>query len=580
MRKFESLLLRSLLTLLLLFATVFLPGTAVTAAPITVTILATADIHGHVVGWNYLTATPADTGLAKVSTLVARERAINSRVLLIDDGDFLQGTALDSLYSKVSDNWRLHPMVATFNAMHYDAVVLGNHEFNFGLAFLQKAIMFADFPVLSANTLDSQTHTVWQPIQPYCIKEVPVDGETAPIRVGIIGVTTKTIPNWEDAGNYAGLQFADQVATVKQVISEIKSKVDVIIVASHSGVEIDGQEALPGENQVAAIAQACPEVSLIIAGHKHFRLDNATPVKDAQGDVTYDKSIVHSIPVLEPASWGLFLGKADLTLDKQDGHWQVTSVTTANLPTAGIPDDPAIVAVVQPYHEATIKYLNTKIGTTTALFTATNGTLHDTSLISFINRVQRYYGKAQLAVNSVLNSEASIEPGEIHLRHIAAIYPHESYLYTIEINGAQLRQYLEHATAYYQQFRPGDIAIGRNNNDMADYDYDMIQGVNYVIDITRPIGQRIKRLIYQGRAVVDTDIFSLAINNYRFNGGGGYMAAIGVDQDHPAKVLFDSKKAYGDAGQIPNLISQYIQNKGTISPGVDNNWSIAITPVE
>ena len=581
MRKFESVLFRSMLALIFLFTSAwFLPGIGLTAAPITVTILTTADTHGHVVGWDYLTATPAQNGLAKVSTLVAMERAQNSRILLIDDGDFLQGTAMDALYSNVRENWRLHPMMATFNAMHYDAIVLGNHEFNFGLPLLQKVILTADCPVLSANTLDSETHTIWHPIQPYFIKEFPVDGESVPIRVGIIGVTTKTIPNWEDAGNYAGLEFADQVETVKQVIREIKSKVDVIIVASHSGVEIDGEEALPGENQVAAIAQACPEVALIIAGHKHYRLDNATPVKNAHGFVVYDRSIVHGIPVLEPACWGLFLGKADLTIAKENGHWQVTAVTTTNLPTDGIQDDPAIVAAVRPYHEATVQYLNTKIGTAAAAFTATNGTLQDTSLINLINTVQHHYGKAQLAANSVLNPAARIEPGEIRLQHIAAIYPYESYLYTIEISGAQLRQYLEHAAAYYQQFRPGDTAISRNNNGMADYNYDMIQGVNYVIDITRPIGQRIRHLVYQGRSVVDADNFSLSINNYRFNGGGGYMAAIGVDQDHPAKILFDSKRVYGDGGQIRNLISQYIQSKGTISPCVHNNWSVSITPVE
>ncbi|WP_158618841.1 bifunctional metallophosphatase/5'-nucleotidase [Methylomusa anaerophila] len=566
--------------LLLVAATLILPAAAVTASPVTVTILATSDTHGHIVGWDYFTAAPAETGLAKVSTLVARERAKNSRTLLIDDGDFLQGTPLTTVYSSVIKDWRLHPVIAAFNAMHYDAIILGNHEFNFGLAFLQKAITAAECPVLSANTLDNQTQKVWQPIQPYLIREIPAPDKLAPIRVGIIGVTTQTIPHWENGENYAGLQFADQVATVRQIINEIKNRVDVIIVASHSGVEIDGQEALPGENQVAAIAKACPEVALIIAGHNHYLLDNATPVKDNRGNTVYDKSIVHGIPVLEPACWGLFLGKADLTLVEKNGHWQVTAVATANLPTEGIPEDPAVTTVARLYHDATLQYLNTKIGTATAAFTMTNGTLQDTSLINLINTVQRHYGKAQLSATPPYNPAARIDPGEIRLQHVAAICPYESYLYTIEISGTQLRQYLEHAAAYYRQFRPSDTAIGLNNNGTPDYNFDIIQGIDYVIDITRPAGQRIRHLTYRGRSVKNTDTFSLAINGYRLNGGGGYMAAIGVDQDHPAKILFDSQKSYGEAGQIRNLISQYIQDKGTISPHIENNWSIATAPVK
>ncbi|BBB91227.1 MAG TPA: 5'-nucleotidase C-terminal domain-containing protein [Methylomusa anaerophila] len=542
-----------------------------------ISVLATSDIHGHIIDWNYLIPKTDDVGLAKIYTLVKRERQANPYTILVDAGDMLQGTPLTTYYAK-STNWKVHPMVQMYNFMGYDALTLGNHEFNYGTQYLAKAIAGANFPVLSANTYDIKTGKIWPAVKPYTIKQVEanVDNKKVKIKIAIIGVTTKAIPNWENEQNYAGLEFRDQVETVKAIVEKIKDKVDAIVVVSHSGVEIEGQESIPGENQVAAIAQACPEISLIVSGHKHQVLDNNTVIKDANKQVLYGHSAINGVAIVSPGRWGNYLAKADLTFTKFGNRYWFTNATTSNIPTVGVAPDRELSNIAWPYHDATLQYLNSTIGKAAETFNSDKATVQDTAMIDLVNDVQRYYTKADLSAAAMFNPKAVIKAGPVKLQDISSLYLYENFLYAVKINGAQLKQYLEHAARYYKQFKPGDIAVGTNGQDgsISDYNYDMIQGVKYTIDISQPIGSRIKNLTYKDTPVKENDVFSLALNDYRFNGGGGYMAAMGFDKGHMPEVTFDSQKAFGDEGQVRELLIRYVKEKGTINPVVDNNWSI------
>ncbi|WP_346355673.1 bifunctional metallophosphatase/5'-nucleotidase [Azotosporobacter soli] len=542
------------------------------AADDKIKLLVTSDLHGNLVGWDYFTAKAAELGLAKISTLVKEERLANPNCLLIDNGDILQGTPLDTYYSSVDKSWQVHPMFQAFNAMHYDAVVLGNHEFNYGRAFLEKVIAGSACPLLSANTLDAKTGRCWSRLKPYIIKQFTVAGR--PLRVGLIGLTTSAVPNWENPANFSGLAFEDQIAAARRYVAEIKDKTDLIILSSHSGVEISGEESFSNENQIAALAAACPEVSLIIAGHKHQTLDNDNPVRDANRNVVYDRSLIKNKPVLEPNCWGKFLGTAEFGVVWQDGRWQISSIQTANRPTKDVVEDEEILQLAKPYHDATVAYLNTTIAKASGDFDAVNGTLQDTALVSLINRIQRQVGHAQLSAAATFNPEARITRGDIRLQNIYALYIYENYLYTIQISGAQLRRYLEHAATFYKQVQPGDSAISTNNHGMRDYNYDMIQGVDYTFDLSLPEGERLQALTFNGAPVSDSDTFTLALNNYRYNGGGGYMAALGFDATHRPTVLFDSQKNFGDQGQLRNLIINYIKEQQTLAPVIYDNWHL------
>ena len=524
------------------------------------TVYSTSDIHGSVIGWNYFTAKEADLGLAKVSTIInegRRNKGADDDILVIDGGDILQGTPLDTYMVQHPNEWKAgqHPMFAAFNKIGYDAIELGNHEFNFGLDYLRKAIG-KNKNVLGANVIDDKTGKTWNGVRPYLMKTVKIDGEK--VKVGIIGTDTPAIPNFEDPSHFAGVHFVDQVPVIKQCIKELKAQgADIIIGVTHSGVPRGDRNS--AENQVVSIAEACPELSLLICAHNHVVIDNQSGVKGPDGTV-YKDAVINGVPVVESGKDGKFVGESKLTLKKVDGKWKVEKVSTKAVSTKGVKDDPAIVAQVKPWHEKTLKNLQTVIGQASDVFSGAESNHQDSAIVDLVNEVQRHYAGTQLSASASFNTSQNIDKGPITLQEMSGLYIYENYLYGIEINGAELRKYMEHAASFY--------------GTTPDYNYDMIQGVDYTIDMTKPVGSRITKLQYKGKDVKDTDTFTMAINDYRMNGGSGYMAAMGYTNGKKPKVIFDSMRKYGDDGQMRALMIRYVQEKGTITPTCDHNWNV------
>ena len=524
------------------------------------TVYSTSDIHGSVIGWNYFTAKEADLGLAKVSTIInegRRNKGADDDILVIDCGDILQGTPLDTYMVQHPNEWKAgqHPMFAAFNKIGYDAIELGNHEFNFGLDYLRKAIG-KNKNVLGANVIDDKTGKTWNGVRPYLMKTVKIDGEK--VKVGIIGTDTPAIPNFEDPSHLAGVHFTDQVPVIKQCIKELKAQgADIIIGVTHSGVPRGDRNS--AENQVVSIAEACPELSLLICAHNHVVIDNQSGVKGPDGTV-YKDAVINGVPVVESGKDGKFVGESKLTLKKVDGKWKVEKVSTKAVSTKCVKDDPAIVAQVKPWHEKTLKNLQTVIGQASDVFSGAESNHQDSAIVDLVNEVQRHYAGTQLSASASFNTSQNIDKGPITLQEMSGLYIYENYLYGIEINGAELRKYMEHAASFY--------------GTTPDYNYDMIQGVDYTIDMTKPVGSRITKLQYKGKDVKDTDTFTMAINDYRMNGGSGYMAAMGYTNGKKPKVIFDSMRKYGDDGQMRALMIRYVQEKGTITPTCDHNWNV------
>lgn len=524
------------------------------------TVFSTSDVHGSVVGWNYFTAKPADVGLAKISTIINEARAQKGKddaILCIDGGDILQGTPLDTYMVQHPSEWKAgqHPMFAAFNKIGYDAIELGNHEFNFGLDYLKKAIG-KNKNVLGANVIDDKTGKTWSAVRPYLIKTVKIDGEK--VKVGIVGTDTPAIPNFEDPSHFAGLHFESQVPVMQKYVKELKEKgADIIIGVTHSGVPRGDRNA--SENQVIAIAEACPDLDLLICAHNHVVIDNKSGITGPDGTV-YPDSVVNGVPVVESGKDGKFVGKSNLTLHKVDGKWKVEKVTTQAISVKGVADDPAIVEQVKPWHEKTLHHLQTVIGQASDEFSGAESNHQDSAIVDLVNEVQRHYAGTQLSASAAFNTSQNIDKGAITLQEMSGLYIYENYLYGIRINGAELRKYMEHAASFY--------------GTTPDYNYDMIQGVDYTIDLNQPVGHRITKLQYQGRDVKDTDTFTMAINDYRMNGGSGYMAAMGYTDGRKPEVVFDSMRKYGDDGQMRALMIQYVKDKGTITPTCDHNWSV------
>jgi len=472
-------------------------------------------------------------------------------------------------------------------------------------------------PVLSANTRSVMTNTPWQYVKPYTIKKIDVSSATGiagdVIRIGIIGTVTPAIPNFEAPQNYNGVKFTVQEDAINANIALLRQQnVDAIVVLSHSGIP-SASTPYP-ENGIVAIANKCPGINLIVSGHTHVRTaQNMTSFASSNIDnsvtpsMTYADGIINGVRTMAPYRWGTYLAEGLLSFAKVNGKWQVQNVTTALLSANNVADDAAMVSLAQPWDSATKSYLNTPVGTATAAYYGANGDKMYTPLVDLVNRVQMYYGQADVSAAASFSATALIPQGTVTLQHVSSVYIYENYMFTIQITGKQLKQYLELTACYFDQVAPGTAVDGLQNvanlknattatTKWPSYNYDMVTGVNYHINISKPVGSRIQNLTYTktGATVNDGDVIKFALNNYRYTGGGplaaasafpqanglsGFMAVMGLDslgRKGLAKpiVLWDSQRTLGDGGQVRSLMASYIQTKGTISPVTASNWTL------
>ncbi|MGE5629629.1 MAG: bifunctional metallophosphatase/5'-nucleotidase, partial [Caulobacteraceae bacterium] len=482
---------------------------------VTVTILGTSDLHANIATFDYYTQKEAQQGIAKVYSVVKDVRAKNPNTILIDDGDTIQGTPfaqyyLDNFNSKTAAKIE-HPMMKIMNMMKYDSWTLGNHEFNYGLPLLEKVMGDAKFPVLSANIYKADGTNF---VKPYTIKEV--NG----IKVGILGFTTTGVTTW-DKNNVKDLQFKDIVEEGKKWVKVLKEteKADAIIVAAHSGIE--RKDDVLHEDQVKALAAACPEITAIVSGHAHTDVAGQTE---------------NGVLIVQPKKWGQKVSEIDLTFEKVDGKWTVAKKESKNIDVKDYQPAQEVLDLVKADTDAVNTQVNTVIGKSTEEFSGIDQQIKDTALVDLIQNVQMYYGKADVSIAASFNDSSRIPKGDVKVSDINALYVYENWLNVTQMTGKQLRDYIEFSAKYFNQMKPGDEVITFDPN-IPGYNYDMVQGVNYQLDLTQPAGKRVINLTYKGQPVTDTQIFRVALNNYRFGGGGGHMAAIGLTQP---KNLYDS----------------------------------------
>ncbi len=529
-----------------------------------ITVLATSDLHGNIFPWDYNSAKAANQGLAKISTYVNQVRTENPNVVLVDNGDTVQGTPLSYYYDKI-DTKSEYPMATVMGAMGYDTWTLGNHEYNYGLDVLNR--IMADMKkenirVLSGNTYQADGTNF---VEPYSIKTFQTsEGE---VKVGIIGLTTKTIPAWEDKAHYAGLQFNDLVSEAKKWVPKAKEAgADIVVVTMHSGEE-SASDTIP-ENQVKAVATDVDGIDAIVAGHMHKVI----------GQDSFTNPSGKTVIVTEPGRWGQHVSQIDFMLSKDAvGHWVLEKASKTVPMDDSITADPEILKLAQPYQDATLAYVATKIGTATGDFLGDGQTVKETALMDLINKVQKHYAQTDLSIAAPLSPTAKILKGDITIQDLMGVYVYENFLYGIKMSGKQLKDWMEWSARYYQQVSASTASITKDKVlNVPDYNLDQLYGATYTVDLTQPAGQRIKNLKVNGTPVQDSDVFTVAINNYRFNGGGGFMKAAGISNP---EVTFDSAKAYGDDGQVRNLMIKYIQEVSSITPTVANNWALSTTSV-
>ena len=423
-------------------------------------------------------------------------------------------------------------MMLAMNALGYDAMVVGNHEYNFGLKNLDRARADANFPWLSANTV--LTGRDGKPFAPYLVKTV------GGVKVAVIGITTPGIPAWEKPENYARYRFEPGPAAVEKTMAELNAlppdrRPDLILVAAHAGLDRDrktavtGASGIPGENPTYEIAMNVPGIDAIVFGHSHQELAQLR--------------LSNGVLLTQPRNWGMSLAEIDFELDsKPGGGWIVAGKSSHLIPvTTQTAPDEELMRIGRPYHEMTESYLNTVVAQSAEALNGKLGRVEDSALVDDIQMVQLHYAQADVSFASLFNTRVTVPKGPVTVRQIAALYLYENELYAIEGDGRMVKEALENAARYFLSCA-GATCSRRPliNSHVIGFNYDMAQGVNYEIDLTQPEGQRIRDLTWKGKPLAPDQKLRIAINNYRYGGAAGYSMfkgaqdSLAIVRGHPA----------------------------------------------
>nr|WP_282548869.1 5'-nucleotidase C-terminal domain-containing protein [Streptomyces rochei] len=536
------------------------------------TVLGTTDLHGHVFNWDYFKdAEYTDSagnaqGLSRVSTLVKQVREEKGRhnTLLLDAGDTIQGTPLTYYYAKVdpitAEGGPVHPMAQAMNAIGYDAVALGNHEFNYGIETLRKFEEQCDFPLLGANAVDAKTLKPAFP--PYFMKTFRVKG-APPVKVAVLGLTNPGIAIWDKAYVQGKLAFPGLEEQAAKWVPKLRSMgADVVVVSAHSGssgTSSYGDQLPYVENAAAEVARLVPGIDAILVGHAHQEIAELKVVNEKTG-----KTVVLSEPLCYAERLTLF----DFEMVVERGRWHVESVKASLRDSSTVEDDPEITRLLADEHAQVVAYVNQVVGTATETLTTVEARYKDVPIVDLITKVQEdvvtralagteFASLPVLAQASPFSRTSQIPAGEVTIRDLSSLYVYDNTLVAKLMTGAQLRAYLEYSAEYYVRTAAGapvDVEKLTNANGRPDYNYDYVSGLTYEIDIAQAPGSRIKNLAHGGVPLADDARFVLAVNNYRANGGGAFP--------HVAS----ARELWSESTEIRTRIAEWVTEKGVLDP--------------
>lgn len=517
-----------------------------------VVILATSDMHGNIWGYSYEDDTEtANNGMARLYTYIQKVRETEPVVFLIDAGDDIQGTIMtDDIANKNPD--KEHPVIAAMNYMGYDSMTLGNHEFNWGIPNMLKILGQADFPVLGENVLDQDGN--------YVSGDGWIILERGGVRLAVIGVCTPEIPIWDgDKEGITDTIFVPANEAVKKAIAEIGDQADIILVSAHMGQYAEFDED-GGADSGQKIIEDNPEVDILQVSHMHITVDNK----------------VNGIPIVGVRNSGREIARIDVDLD-EDKNIKSISTEIVDMENYEPSEEIREIPVVKELHEQAVNFVEgigedgkemEPLGSTTAKFQPENeidglpeGRLQDTAVIDLILNVMLLNSDADVASAALYNDSSDLPKGLIYYENIFNIYKYDNTLYTVDVTGRELKNYMEWSADCYNQWQPGDINISFDSEHPG-YLHDIFGGIDYEINLSRPRGERIENVMYRGKPLEDDQVLKLAVSNYR------YASAL------KALNLVQGKRDWESSRSIRDMIVEYFGNNSPVAPTIDNNWHI------
>lgn len=519
-------------------------------------IVVTSDLHGAIRPVNYSTNKPVSTGLAMLASRIRALREQSPELLLIDNGDLIQGSPLAALAaaSAASQGEFRHPCILALNELAYDAAVIGNHEFNYGQALLRKAVLSSRFPWLSANIVETDTgEPAFGP--PYLIKEL-----SPGIKVALLGVTTHYIPNWEQPDHIEGLTFKDALETVQIWVERIREQEnpDLLIVCYHGGLECDpvnGEptERLTGENQAYAMARHVRGIDVLLTGHQHRLLAEE----------------IDGVTVVQPGSGGTAAGHVSVELEQlPGGKWRIRQKQARLLfPEKQLPPDPMIMRLTDELEHSTQQWLDQPIGhteTDLSIASAYELRLAAHPFIDLVHQVQMEATGAEISCTALLSESSPGFQGEITVRDVLSNFIYPNTLTVLELKGQDIRDALEQTALYFQLSEDGAIMVNPafTTPKPQHFNYDMWAGIEYVLDIGRPPGSRVVKLERGGIPLDMEATYAVVMNNYRAAGGGDYSMYVGK----PVRLEL--------ATEMAELVQDYIRRNPKLSASPVSSWKI------
>ena len=558
-------------------------------------ILGTSDLHTNFVNYDYYQDKESNSlGLAKTGVLIEQARAENANTLLFDNGDLIQGTPLGSYTANVDklEDGEKHPAYAALEALDFDGTTLGNHEFNYGLDYLDEVMDDAEFPVLNANVYDAETNK--NRFTPYEIidKEV-VDGrgKKTMVQVGVIGVVAPQIMKWDRAHLEGEVYAEDAVKTVEKFIPAMKKDgADIIVALSHSGMGDATYEV--GEEDITYQLSQLDGIDAIITGHNHAQFPGA--YSDLP-NVDQEQGTINGTPVVMPGKFGSHLGIIDLKLAPRGQDWNVVEEKAAlraiDKTTNEVSEE--VVAAVKEAHEATIEYVRQPVAETTAPINSYFSLVKDDPSVQIVNNAQTWFVEQKVAGTAnadlpILSAAApfkagtrgdssyytDIKTGTVAIKNVADLYVFDNTVFALKMTGADVKEWLEMSAGQFKQINPA--ATGEQpliNTDFRTYNFDVIDGVDYEIDVTQPAkydgsgntinaeANRIKNLSFNGAPIDPSQEFLVATNNYRASGNFPGVR----DATEKIDYAYENRQA----------IIDYLLEQKTINPSADENWSFA-----
>ncbi|ASJ74337.1 bifunctional 2',3'-cyclic-nucleotide 2'-phosphodiesterase/3'-nucleotidase [Granulosicoccus antarcticus] len=581
------------------------------AAELDLRLMQTTDLHMHAMNYDYYRDTEVDDfGLARTATLIRDARAEARNSLLFDNGDLIQGNPMGDYMARAKglSYGDVHPMFKAMNLLQYDAANVGNHEFNYGLEFLLKSLSGANFPYVLSNVYavdgDDDPSNDRQYIQPYVMLErrlMDSEGQWHDLKVGVIGFTPPQIMSW-DKGNLEGrVTVRGIVETAEALVPKMREEgADLVIAIAHSGIATSHPDGLR-ENATAELAQV-DGIDAIMFGHAHSVFPSEA-YEDFPG-ADLENGTLHGVPAVMPGFWGSHLGIIDLTLSGEDGNWQVSGSQVENraiyrregrenIPVVGSQQD--IIDAVSSEHAGTIEWVGQAVGSITSPINSFFALVQDDPSIQIVNNAQTWYGKQLIEGTEygelpVLSAGApfkaggrggpdyytNLPAGEIAIRNVADLYIYPNTARLVKLNGAQVREWLERSAVQFNTIDPASTeqqALVSETH--PSYNFDVIDGVSYLIDVTQPPrysdkgelldenAHRIVDLSFNGSPIDAEQEFVVVTNNYRAGGGGGFPALDG------STIIVEAPQTNRQA------LVDYILASGELDPQADNNWGFA-----